>query len=85
MLEVGDFVKVTGKTLAGNGKEEALITIGTICRVVEVSSDGFVEIIPLNDKSFVVGYWYAENDPQKGDLVWVPEESEENEENGEAA
>lgn len=75
MLEVGDLVKVTGKTLNALNEEVELIEIGTICRIVDVDkNDGTVEIISLEDEGFYsTGYYYDEKDLQKGRFEWIPE------------
>lgn len=79
MINVGDTVKVIGKTLDGSGEEVELIPIGTICRVEDVDDDEngrFVEIIPINRNAkdgYIShwGYWYLEKDLEKGHMEWV--------------
>ena len=75
MFEVGDLVKVTGKTISGLCMEEEVIPIGTICEVIDVDErDGTIEIVPLGNKG-VHGarFWYFPKDLQKEHHEWIPE------------
>lgn len=75
MLKKGDLVKVTGTTIATTWKRAELIPIGTICRVLNVDSDGYAEIVPL-DCEDDWGYIYAPEDLEKGSVEWIPERGE---------
>lgn len=81
MIKTGDLVKVTGKTLAGDGTEKELIPIGTICKVLEAYTDekgrAVVEIAP-HDYNWNKGYHYLEKDVEKGRLEWIPDNDNEN-------
>lgn len=78
MLEIGDTVKVIGKTLDGSGEEKELIPIGTICRVVGSYNDDkeglIVGIKPEENSTYDVEYWYLACDVEKGHMEWVKDE-----------
>ena len=72
MINVGDTVKVIGKTTCGGYEEVECIPIGTICRVIGVDEDSngtYYDIEPINDYRYP--YWYAEKDLEKGHMEWV--------------
>lgn len=71
MLEIGNLVKVTGTTEVG-GLNKELIPIGTICEVIDVDEKGVAEIVPYKSGDRC-GYWYNEEDLEKGRLEWIPE------------
>lgn len=72
MLRVGDTVKVLCTT-EYNGKPTKFIPIGTICMVINVDTkNNSVEIIPENMLNvYNTGYWYKEDELEKGHLEWV--------------
>ena len=71
MLKVGDTVKVIAPTMY-NGKATELYPIGTIATIVTVGyeEDGapFYEVCSESDH---IGFWYLENELEKGHLEWV--------------
>ena len=75
MLNIGDTVKVIGKTSCG-GFEKECIRIGTICEVADLNiyRDGTIlaGIKPI-DGSLNAPYWYLEKDLEKGHLEWIKE------------
>lgn len=79
MLNVGDTVKVIGKTVDGSGKEKEYIPIGTICRIISMDNDKkeglLVEITPEKEYLYSnYGYWYLTCDVEKGHMEWVKDE-----------
>ena len=68
MLHVGDTVKVLCTTMY-NDKPREYIKIGTICTVIETSGKRacIVERNSFND----MGFWYKEDELEKGHLEWV--------------
>lgn len=75
MLKKGDLVKVTETTITTAFEIAELIPIGTICKVLNVDSDGYAEIVPLDCKDDWV-YIYAPEGLEKGQLEWIPESDE---------
>lgn len=72
MLKKGDLVKVTGTTIATERKRVELIPIGTICEVIDVDEKKRIaELVPYKSGNSC-GYWYSEEDLEKGELVWTP-------------
>lgn len=78
MLNIGDTVKVIGKTLDGSGEEKELIPIGTICRVVGCYNDDknrlIVGIKPEENSTYNLKYWYLASDVEKRHMEWVKDE-----------
>lgn len=78
MIEIGDTVKVIGKTLCGDIRKEC-ITIGTICRVVGIDNTGesnlTVGIIPEKELPYkgFEEYWYSSDSVEKGHIEWIKE------------
>ena len=72
MLKKGDLVKVTGTTITTEWERAELIPIGTICEVIDVDEKGVAELIPYKSGNSC-GYWYSEEDVEKGNLEWIPE------------
>ena len=81
MIKVGDTVKIIKKTQKAGGEPGELyeyIKIGTVCTVIDIDKfdDGTVayECIPNTwyDKS--CGYWYLEDEIEKGHLEWIKDE-----------
>ena len=72
MLKKGDLVKVTGTTITTAWERVELIPIGTICEVIDVDEKGVAELIPYKSRNSC-GYWYSEEDVEKGKLEWIPE------------
>ena len=71
MINIGDTVKVIGKTLDGTGEMSELIPIGTICKVSDISDDEngrFIEVVPVDKFKLLWGYWYKEDELEKGHL-----------------
>lgn len=58
-INIGDTVKIIGKTDIGDHEEE-LITIGTVCRVVSVEN-GDIAVIPESAMPYkgFGEYWYS--------------------------
>lgn len=72
MLEIGDMVKVIGKTLDWSGEEKELVPIGTICRVIENCHDSsIIGIVPTDSAFYNGAYWYNVSDVEKGHFEWV--------------
>ena len=78
MLNLGDTVKVIGKTTTfdENGDEvlKELIPIGTICTVTaieELSGKEYYEVTPLTAED---GFLYDVNDLEKGHTEWIKDE-----------
>ena len=73
MLKVGDTVKVIGKTIGGDGIEKEYFPIGSICIVLstERNKEGRLLIEISTNKNDDCGYWYFENDLEKGHMMWV--------------
>ena len=72
MLKKSDLVKVTGTTITTTLERAELIPIGTICEVIDVDEKGVAELIPYKSGNGC-GYWYSEEDLEKGRLEWIPE------------
>lgn len=68
MLHIGDTVKVLCTTMY-NGKPTELIKIGTICTVIE--TDGIWVSIVEHNSFNDTGFWYKEDELEKGHLEWV--------------
>lgn len=81
MREVGNYVKVISKTISG-GRSKELILIGTICKIKEVCQeyDGtpYYGITPIDKED--VPFYYLEKELEKGQIVWVPDAPDKNEE-----
>lgn len=81
MWEIGSFVKVMSKTISGGNTKE-LIPIGTICKIKEVcqEDDGtpYYGITPIDKED--VPFYYLEKELEKGQIVWVPDAPDKNEE-----
>lgn len=81
MREVGNYVKVISKTISG-GRSKELIPIGTICKIKEVyqEDDGtpYYGITPIDRED--VPFYYLEKELEKGQIVWVPDAPDKNEE-----
>ena len=80
MIKVGDTVKVIDKAdVADEFGRRELYPIGTICKVMEVDEDpdGFYfRVVILEESSHASaysGYWYKENELEKGRLEWIKE------------
>lgn len=72
MINVGDLVKITGKTIVGPEEKEA-IPIGTICKVVSIDLEGYIECIPINEVSHSnSGFFYNTDDVEQGMIYWAP-------------
>lgn len=78
MWNIGDTVKIISKTEL-NGESKELLPIGTICRIEEVcqENDGtpYYGITPINQED--VPFYYLEKELERGQIVWVPENSKE--------
>lgn len=81
MLKVGDTVKVIDKAdIADVEGRRELYPIGTICIVMEVENhcdDADYRVVELDKVKFANeydGWWYKENELEKGKLVWVKED-----------
>lgn len=75
MINIGDTVKIIGKTACGGYEEVECIPIGTICRVTNIEDKEKEKIIgvePINDYPYE--YWYLEKDLEKGHMEWIKEE-----------
>lgn len=81
MLKVGDKVKVISKTTCGsyNGKAEELIAIGSICTVKEVLNNYTKNSYKIKPNDAVYSFLYYEDELEKGNLEWIPENKEEDE------
>lgn len=81
MLKVGDKVKVISKTTCGsyNGDSEELIAIGSICTVEEVLtiSNYARKSYRVKPDDAVYSFLYYEDELEKGNLEWIPENKEE--------
>ena len=85
MLNVGDLVKIINETCIADdiGRRE-LYPIGTICMVMEVDEDQdsfYYRVVKVEESEYsgeYDGYWYKENELEKGRLEWIKEESYEN-------
>ena len=76
MLNIGDTVKVIGKTVDGDGEEKELIPIGTICCVVGYYKDSknrLVVKIEPEGKPWRK-YAYFASDVEKGHMEWIKDE-----------
>lgn len=74
MIEVGDTVKVISATDFFGEKKE-LISIGTICKVVEIVVDEneiYIMVKPLS--GYYEGFFYLPNELEKGHMEWVKDE-----------
>lgn len=78
MLNLGDTVKVIGKTTTfdENGDEvlKELIPIGTICTITIVdgyANETLYEVTPLGDD---YGFMYDANSLEKGHTEWIKDE-----------
>jgi len=74
MIKPGDLAKVIGTTVTTELEIAELIPIGTICEVIDVDEKGVAEIVPYKSGDRC-GYWYNEEDLERGELVWVPQEN----------
>ena len=77
MLKVGDTVKVIGKTLNGANEMVEIIPIGTIGKVITIENEKeevIAEVVAVPHTFDDCGYWYKENELEKGKLVWVKED-----------
>ena len=76
-IQVGDTVKIIGKTLVG-GVEKELIPVGTICRVMSIlpDRDGRLcygvkdERMNFQSDSGIWAY-YDEKSLEKGAMIWI--------------
>lgn len=79
MINIGDTVKVI-KPTEHMGELKELFSIGTICKVLDTEeiSNGkrYIEIIPIDElkNSSYSGYWYLEDELEKGHVEWVKDE-----------
>lgn len=71
-LNVGDTVKIKADMTNG-------YPIGTICNIINIDYNlkSYIdciayEVVPLNDPASC-GYWYVEDDLEKGSLQWTPD------------
>ena len=74
MINVGDTVKVIGKTMCGEAEMEC-IPVGTICEVIDVEdgdNERIVGVQPIYDYHYP--FWYLEKDLEKGRLEWIKDE-----------
>ena len=78
MINIGDRVKVI-KPTEYMGKPKELFSIGTICQVIDIKeTDGVLdfEIVPIDElsNSNPCGFWYLEDELEKGHIEWVKDE-----------
>lgn len=81
MINKGDTVKIIKKTQKAGGEPGELyeyIKIGTVCTVNDIdhSDDGTAayECIPNSWSDKSCGFWYLENEIEKGHYEWVKDE-----------
>lgn len=78
MIEVGDTVKVISTT-DFFGEQIELISIGTICKVIEIDVDDDeneigIMVKPLDYYGNKIAFWYLQNEVEKGHMEWVRDE-----------
>ena len=72
MISVGDTVKVIKPTKHHDELVE-FIPIGTICRVTE-KDNNVICIVPIENWLNDLGFYYMEDEVEKGRLKWIKEE-----------
>lgn len=83
MINAGDTVKIIKPTQDASGEPGELkeyIPIGTVCKVinVEVYKDCMAyECVSLSWSHDTTGFWYLEDEIEKGHYEWVKDEQEE--------
>lgn len=81
MIKIGDTVKIIKKTQKAGGELGELyeyIKIGTVCTVNDIDhlDTGTVvyECIPNNWSDKSCGFWYLDDEIEKGHYEWVKDE-----------
>lgn len=81
MINIGDTVKIVKMTQKAGGEPGELfeyIRIGTICTVNDIDhfDDGTTayECIPDDWRDDIGGFWYLEDEIEKGHLEWIKDE-----------
>ena len=72
-IQVGDTVKIIGKTLVG-GVEKELIPVGTICRVMSILPDRDARLrygVKDERMNFRIWAYYDEKSLEKGAMIWI--------------
>lgn len=66
-MKIGDTVKVISST-EFNGEQLCFYPLETICRVVDIDTEGALGILPLNVSENTFPYYYLENELEKGHI-----------------
>lgn len=77
MINVGDTVKITKAIKCADGELKEYIPIGTVCKVIsaETYDDGVAyECVGLSWIDNTTGFWYREDELEKGHYEWVKDE-----------
>lgn len=81
MINVGDTVKIVKETQKAGGEPGELfeyIKIGTICTVNDIdhldNGTTAYECIPDDWRDDICGFWYLEDEIEKGHLEWIKDE-----------